>query len=152
MHLAVENLESRTLFALTITPREQELLEMLNRMRTNPQGEYSILTQTKNQDVQDAISFFGVNLTVLQQQFSKLVPVQPLAWDASLRSAALLHSQAQIDADEQTHQAPGELDLAARIKAAGYSQMSVAGENVFAFAEGMFHAHASFAIDWGNDT
>src|SRR5439155_8908079 len=78
--------------------------------------------------------------------------VQPLAWDASLRGAALAHSQAMIDADEQTHQAPGELDLAARIKAAGYMNMSVAGENVFAFATSMFHAHASFAIDWGNDS
>src|SRR5438552_1969324 len=152
MHLAVENLENRRLFALTVTPREQELLEMLNRMRTNPQGEYTILTQTKNKDVLDALSFFGVNLTVLQQQFSKLTAVQPLAWDASLRGAALAHSQAMIDADEQTHQAPGELDLAARIKAAGYMNMSVAGENVFAFATSMFHAHASFAIDWGNDS
>jgi Ca2+-binding RTX toxin-like protein len=152
MHLAVENLERRLLFALTITPREQELLEMLNRMRTNPQAEYNILTQTKNKDVLDAINFFGVNLTVLKQQFDALTPVQPLAWDASLRGAALGHSQAMITADSQTHQAPGELDLAARIKAAGYTNMSVAGENVFAFADSMFHAHASFAIDWGNDT
>jgi Ca2+-binding RTX toxin-like protein len=29
--------------------------------------------------------------------------------------------------------------------------MSVAGENVFAFADSMVHAHASFAIDWGSD-
>ena len=28
--------------------------------------------------------------------------------------------------------------------------MSVAGENVYAFATGTFDAHASFAIDWGN--
>src|SRR5439155_25677019 len=40
----------------------------------------------------------------------------------------------------------------ARFKAAGYSNMSVARENVFALADSMFHAHASFAIDWGNDT
>ena len=112
MYQAVETLESRTLFALTITPREQELLEMLNRMRTNPQAEYNILTQTKNKDVQDALRFFNVNLTVLKQQFDKLTAVQPLAWDASLRGAALSHSQAMIDADQQTHQAPGEPDLA----------------------------------------
>jgi len=152
MHLFVETLENRTLFALDVTPREQELLEMLNRMRTSPQAEYNILTQTKNKDVLDAINFFHVDLTVLKQQFSQLTAVQPLAWDATLRKAALAHSQAMIDADEQTHQAPGEADLATRIKNAGYTQMSVAGENVFAFAESMFHAHASFAIDWGNDT
>jgi Ca2+-binding RTX toxin-like protein len=152
MYQAVENLESRLLFALTITPREQELLEMLNRMRTNPQGEYAILTQTKNKDVQDAISFFHVNLSVLKQQFSQLTPAQPLAWDASLRGAAMAHSQAMIDADQQTHQAPGEADLATRIKNAGYKNMSVAGENVYAFATGTFDAHASFAIDWGDGT
>ncbi len=152
MHQAVETLESRVLFALTITPREQELLEMLNRMRTNPQGELKILLNTKDADVQDALSFFNVNLTVLAQQFAKLTPAQPLAWDASLAGAAMAHSQAMIDADQQTHQAPGEQDLATRIKAAGYQNMSVAGENVFAFADSMFHAHASFAIDWGNDT
>src|SRR4051812_5700576 len=152
MQLAMENLESRTLFALTITPREQELLEMLNRMRAAPQAELKILTQTKNKDVLDAIEFFNTDLTVLAQQFAKLTPAQPLAWDASLRTAAVSHSQAMLAADQQTHQAPGELDLAKRVMNAGYTQMKVAGENVFAFAEGMFHAHASFAIDWGNDT
>jgi Ca2+-binding RTX toxin-like protein len=151
MHLAVENLEARLLFALNPTPREQELLEMLNRMRTHPQAEYKILTQTKNQDVLDALNFFNVDLKVLAQQFAALVPAQPLAWNSALRDAGILHSKAMLAADMQTHQAPGELDLAKRIKAAGYTDMSVAGENVFAFANSMFHAHASFAIDWGND-
>ena len=72
MHLVVENLERRLLFALNPTPREQELLEMLNRMRTNPQGELNILLHTKNKDVQDALSFFNVDLNVLAQQFAKL--------------------------------------------------------------------------------
>src|SRR3954453_18325231 len=85
MPTMLENLESRTLFALTITPREQELLEMVNRMRTAPQAELNILLQTKNTDVQAAMEFFGTDLTVLAQQFSKLTPAQPLAWDASLR-------------------------------------------------------------------
>src|SRR5262245_20521376 len=151
MRLAIENLEKRLLFALNPTAREQELLEMLNRMRTNPAAELNILTHTKNKDVLDALSFFGVDLNVLAQQWSKLVPVQPLAWNASLRNAAIDHSQAMIDADEQTHQAPGEPGLVERIANAGYKNMSVGGENVFAFADSMFHAHASFAIDWGND-
>jgi Ca2+-binding RTX toxin-like protein len=152
MRHLVENLESRTLFALNPTPREQQLLEMLNRMRQNPQAELNILLNTNDADVQDALSFFDVNKTVLAQQFANLTPAQPLAWNASLRGAAIAHSQAMLDADEQTHQAPGELDLATRIKQAGYTSMSVAGENVFAFADSIFHAHASFAIDWGNDT
>src|SRR5205807_9845960 len=97
----VENLESRLLFALNPTPREQELLEMLNRMRTNPQAELNILTHTKNKDVLDALTFFNVDLTVLGQQFAKLKAVQPLAWDASLRGSAVAHSQAMLDADEQ---------------------------------------------------
>src|SRR4051812_29632040 len=126
MYQPFESLESRTLFALTITPREQELLEMVNRMRTAPQAELNILPQTKNQDVQDALEFFGTNLTVLAQQFSNLTPAQPLAWDASLRKAAVAHSQAMLDADQQTHQAPGEQDLAKRVMGAGYTNMKVA--------------------------
>ena len=134
MYQAVENLEPRLLFALNPTPREQELLEMLNRMRLHPQAEYKILTGTKNQDVQDALNFFNVDLNVLSQQFAALKAVQPLAWNSALRDSAVLHSKAMLAADEQTHQAPGELDLAKRVKAAGYTDMSVAGENVFAFA------------------
>lgn len=148
----LEILEPRLLLALNPTPREQELLEMLNRFRTNPQGELNILLNTKNQDVQDALNFFNVNLTVLKQQFDQLLPAQPLAWNASLRGAAIAHSNAMLAADEQTHQAPGEAGLADRVKAAGYANMAEAGENVFAFATSMFDAHAGFAIDWGNDT
>jgi uncharacterized protein YkwD len=150
IHHRIETLEPRLLFALNPTPREQELLEMLNRFRTNPQGELTILLNTKNADVQDALNFFNVNLTTLKQQFAQLLPAQPLAWNASLRGAAIAHSNAMLAADEQTHQAPGEAGLAARVKAAGYQQMAEAGENVFAFATGMFDAHAGFAIDWGD--
>ena len=150
MHQAVEKLEARRLFALNPTPSEQELLFMLNRFRADPQAEYNILTQTGDKDVQAAIDFFGVDLNVLKQQFSSLTAAQPLAWNASLRGAAIAHSDAMLAADEQTHQAPGEKDLATRIKDAGYANMSVAAENVYAFATSMFDAHASFAIDWGD--
>ena len=150
--VVVEPLESRTLFALNPTPAEQELLDLTNRMRTDPADELNLLIHSNNADVNSAISFFKVNLTVLAQQWASLTPIQPLAWNASLRGAAIAHTQAMLDADEQTHQAPGEKALGDRLPDAGYDDLSSAGENVFAFATSMFQAHASFAIDWGDAT
>jgi hypothetical protein len=56
-----------------------------------------------------------------------------------------------IAADDQTHQAPGELGLGDRADAAGYTNWSNLGENIYAFAKSVIHAHAGFAIDWGGD-
>jgi cysteine-rich secretory family protein/hemolysin type calcium-binding protein len=147
----VENLESRVLFAFNPTPREQELLEMVNRMRTNPAGELKLLIHSTDKDTNESLDFFNVNQTVLAQQFAKLKAVPPLAWNAELRNAAITHSKAMLAADEQSHQVSGEAGLADRIDNAGYHHLSSAGENVFAYATNMFHAHASFAIDWGDD-
>ena len=71
MHLMLENLEKRLLFALNPTAREQELLEMLNRMRVNPAAELGILTQSSDPDVADALSFFDVDLAVLGFAFMR---------------------------------------------------------------------------------
>ena len=101
-----ESLERRTLLAFNPTPQEQELLDLTNRMRQDPTDELNLLIHSSNADVNDAINFFKVNLTVLAQQWAKLTPVQPLAWNASLRGDHRAR-EAMLDADEQTHQAPG---------------------------------------------
>jgi Ca2+-binding RTX toxin-like protein len=138
------------------TNEEQYLLELINETRLDPLGAanryisgYSPLT-SPYANIQNAFNAFGVSGPNLLQQFSALSPVQPLAWNDALGSAARTHNAAMIAADQQTHQAPGEADLGARANAAGYSGWNALGENVYAYAETLIHGHAGFQVDWGN--
>ena len=137
------------------TELEQFLLELVNDARLDPQGNaaryisgYSPL-RSSDRDIQSALSFFQVNGAALQSAFAALTPVQPLAWSETLAAAARVHNGAQIGADQQTHQAPGEAALGTRITAAGYANWNTLGENVFAFADSILFAHAGFMVDWG---
>lgn len=145
----LDSLESRWLFAFNPTGREQELMEYLNRFRANPVAEYNLVANSSDATVNGAIAFFSVNKAVLLQQFNALKAVPPLAWNAALTTAALAHNNAMLSADEQTHQAPGEPDLPARVNTAGYTGWANIGENVYAYSTSTFYAHAAFAIDWG---
>ncbi len=131
------------------TAQEQYMLELTNRMRINPADELALLINSSDADVNRAIDFFNVDLGVLATQWSTLTPAQPLAWSNQLHDAANDHGLLMIQEDQQSHQLPGELGLGQRINNAGYNWSTV-GENVFAFAESVFHGHAGFAIDWGN--
>jgi Ca2+-binding RTX toxin-like protein len=140
--------------ALNPNAREQELLELINRMRMNPADELGILTNSLNPigsadpDVDSALKYFNVNGTLLANQWSQLSPAAPLAWNLSLYNAARNHNQAMIAQDSQSHQLPGELSLGDRVNAAGYN-FSRVGENIFAYADTVFYGHAGLAIDWG---
>ncbi len=138
------------------TAEEQQLLEYINAARLDPLGDaaryisgYGTVATSANADINSALRFFAVSGPVLFQALSALTPVQPLAWNDALSTAAQGHDAAMIAADSQTHQAPGEADLGARFTNAGYN-FSFAGENVFAFATSPLQAHAGFMVDWGN--
>jgi uncharacterized protein YkwD len=130
------------------TAQEQELLELINRMRMRPDAELDILLNSNDPDVAAALKYFKVNVNTLKSQWSKLKAVAPLAWSSPLNDAAKSHNQAMIAADNQSHQLPGEADLGTRITNAGYN-FSFARENIYAYAKSVFFAHAGFAIDWG---
>lgn len=138
------------------TPAEQEMLELINRMRMNPSAELNLLVNSldpigsADPDVNSALQFFNVDGATLASQWSSLTPVPPLAWDATLYGTARAHSQGMIDFDSQSHQLPGELPLGQRIGNAGY-QYSWVSENIFAYSDSVFYGHAGFAIDWGNE-
>lgn len=146
----------------TYTPSdfEQLMLEFLNRARTAPQGEFDALIAdaaagTGVQDnITNALSYFGVDTAALQSQFASLTAVAPLAWNTDLTEAAKGHSEAMIAADTQSHQLPAEAGLGDRITATGYLQGALGyafGENVYAFTEDPLFGHAGFFIDWGFD-
>jgi hypothetical protein len=136
------------------TAFEQEMLELINRARANPAGEFDlIITNQANatgvtNDVTLALNFFGVDLALFKTQMATFGPVAPLAWSDALNIAANAHSSVMIAQDTQAHELPGELGLGARITAAGYSWSTI-GENIFAFATTPEQAHAGFVVDWG---
>ncbi len=149
-----ESLESRRLFAFDPTPHEQAMLEDINRMRLDPQGELDVLfLQTRpllahDADVQGALNFFRVDPTALLSQWSELEPAAPVAWHETLYEAARAHDQQMIEHDQQSHMLPDEPDLGERVRDAGYDWTLVV-ENVYAFGRSTIQAHAGFVVDWG---
>ena len=162
--LGLEALEDRMLLsvnpAMEPTPLEQELMEHLNRIRLDPQGELSTLFTdldplvARDADADEAINYFGdPTAEEVQLDWSSLLPVAPLTWSDSLHESAVGHSLLMAEYDQQSHQFPNEPGLMDRVQAAGYEDdlgMSV-GENVFAYANSVFHSHSAFAIDWAVD-
>jgi uncharacterized protein YkwD len=140
------------------TAQEQELLELINRMRLHPQAELQILldssdpnNQSYDPAIEQALKYFNVNITTLKTQWSKLTAAAPLAWASNLNQSAANHNQAMIQSDTQSHQVGSELDFGARLKAANY-QYTVADENIYAYGQSVLDTHAGFAIDWGRST
>jgi uncharacterized protein YkwD len=136
------------------TNQEQELLQLINRFRADPAGEYArLITSTSPptavlSTITSAITFFNVDLVLFQAQMAALSPAAPLAWNSLLENAAAAHSALMIANDSQSHQLPGEPSLGNRITAAGYN-FSTVGENIYAFSSSPLYAHAGFVIDWG---
>ncbi len=151
------------------TVQEQELLELINRMRLYPQAELQILLDAadpnnKSYDpaIKRALDDFKVNINTLKTQWSKLTTaVAPVAWSSDLNKAAVGHNQAMIIYDQQSHDvgkydSNGKLitayerDLAGRLTDVNY-QYKLAEENIYAYGQSVLHTHAGFAIDWGNN-
>ncbi|MBE9067875.1 hypothetical protein IQ260_14570 [Leptolyngbya cf. ectocarpi LEGE 11479] len=128
---------------------EQYSLELLNRFRIDPLNEYDRLVNSGDADVDSAISFFNVNLALLESQFLALAPAAPVAWSTLLHDSATTHNNLMITFDQQSHNLPGEPGLLQRVQNAGYNPQTV-GENIFANSKSAFHGHAAFVIDWGN--
>jgi uncharacterized protein YkwD len=152
------------------TAQEQELLELINRMRQYPQAELQILLdaadptkQSYDPAIKKALDDFKVNINTLKTQWSTLTKaVAPVAWSNELNQSSENHNQAMIKYDEQSHHvgaeydASGKLikelepDLAKRLTDANY-QYKFAEENIYAYGRYVLHTHAGFAIDWGNN-
>ncbi len=137
------------------TNQEQEMLEWINRLRADPDGEFArLITDAATQtgitpDITAAIRFFNVDMALFEAQMAAFSPVAPLAWNTLLENAAAFHSAQMIAADTQSHQLPGEPDFAQRAVNAGYTGYSTLGENIYAYSESVVYGHAGFVIDWG---
>lgn len=119
------------------------MLWLMNRARANPAQEGIWLATTDEPDIAGGRTFFGVNTTLLMEEFASYEAKPPAAFDRRLYNAAYAHSLDMIARDSQDHQQQLE-----RIAQAGFD-CTWRGGNIFAYAESALHAHGSMAIDWG---
>ncbi len=156
---------------------EQEMLEMINRMRMDPQGElgrliksFSPYLEAWDPRVTTALSVFSYpKASQLRSEWARLEAAAPLAWNASLCAAATTHNYLMLWEDTQSHQVEerGELPLFERVLAAGFEPAYKTGsqdgesvawvsENVYSYGRDAYrdfsagsYTHAAFALDWG---
>lgn len=144
------------------TADQQYWLELINRMRRDPEGELARLVHfsspgvwaaTKSDDptVQFALDYYGTNAAVLQTQWNSLNAAPPLAWSSPLSDSAISYSNLMVQMNQQSHTLDGK-SLSQRIIDGGYTtQYLEVGESLFAHTQNVFHGHSAFAIDWGDD-
>lgn len=130
------------------TDEEQLYLEYINRSRADPPAEGIRLANTTDPDVVGAIDYFNVDLNLMISQFNAIAAVPPLAMSVELLRAARLHSGDMYTNQFQGHVGSTGSTLGTRATAQGYNYSSLA-ENVFSYAESVWHGHAGFNIDWG---
>jgi hypothetical protein len=130
--------------------REQQVIWLMNRARSNPHAEGVWLANSTDPQVAGGRDWFGVNKTMLQNAFDGYTAKPPAAFDVRMYNAAKAHSDYIISIDEQTHD--GQFD---RINAAGFSCGGGSGYStrgsVFAYADSSLNAHAAWNIDWGGN-
>ena len=143
------------------TADQQYMLELVNRFRTDPQGELANLvnfsspgvwaaTKSNDPSIAYALNFFGTSASDLATQFSSLAAAPPLAWNNALNVSATNYSNLMVTSDQQSHTLDG-LSLSQRIQNGGYGANWLnVGENLFSSAQSPLHAHAAFVIDWGD--
>jgi hypothetical protein len=128
------------------------MLELINRARTNPNQEGTILDSVNTWYSADARlrkpSFF----TNLRAEFASYPAVPPLAFNSKLLQAARGHSQDMIARNFFAHVNPSGQDPTARAAAAGYD-VGV-GENIDSggatTADDILMSHYSFMVDYDN--
>ncbi len=124
---------------------EQEMLWYMNRARANPTQEGIWLATMDDSDVTGAISYFSVDLDVLQAEFAAISAKPPAAFDVRLYNAAKVHSDDLIARDAQDHTNQFE-----RVEDAGFIRGDARG-NVYSYTKSAVHGHAGFNIDWGGN-
>lgn len=149
-----EILEDRRLLALDPSGIEQEFMQLSNRFRADPAGEFSRMmisaspTKARDPQVDSAMQFFGLNGVVLQSELQALTAQPPLAWSESIYNAARAHNSLMLQANQQSHQLPGEPVLRDRLQSAGFVGGFI-GENVYGYGQSAIHSFAAYVADWG---
>lgn len=143
--------QGTTLYSIgTPSDEEQLYLEMINRGRANPTAEGVRMATTTDAAVRAAMEGFEVDVPLMQQEFAALPVRPPLAMNEKLTQMARGHTQDMLDNAFQGHFSSNGDDLGDRVAVVNYPFTSL-GENVFSFSQSVFHGHAGFQVDWGDD-
>jgi uncharacterized protein YkwD len=112
-----ERLEPRQLLSAAYpTEFDQYLLELVNRARANPAAEAAFYRI----DLNEGLASGTISATAKQ----------PLAFNPYLIDSAQKHSQWMLDTNQFSHTGSGGSDPAARMRAAGATTLTAAGENI----------------------
>lgn len=153
--LQFEHLETRRLLAFNPTGDEQELMQWVNRFRTQPANEYDRLAAQFSGILKDDLSnpFWTVNLSQLRNELKALNPVPPLIWSEPLWDGAKANN-AQMDAQkEQGHYFKHSARVQALIDSGiPLNDIRRTVQNVYGYGKSVLHVHASYVIDWGPGT
>ncbi len=157
--LQFESLEHRRLLAFDPTGGEQELLQLVNRFRTDPQGEFSRLIATtspliaRDSVLQLDLDYAQVNGSALQAQLAGMQPVPPVAWNDAISSFAAAHNTRMLATSPPQQFHSNSLERRNALINAGVNLRIAAGEkitaeNVFGYGKSALHTFAAFVIDW----
>jgi uncharacterized protein YkwD len=149
-----ENLESRQLLSTGVTSQgptndEQLMLQLLNQARTDPAAAAHVISENITPDITATLNYYGVNLQSTLNSIASATPQPPLAWNADLAQAAQGHSQDMSTNQFQSHTGSDGSSPGDRIQAAGYTNSTSTGENVYAYSTSVEEAMEAFLLDWG---
>jgi uncharacterized protein YkwD len=152
--LTIEQLESRRLLAFNPTAHEQEMLQLFNRFRTDPQGEFNRMfssaspLRARDSSLQAELDLHNVNGNMLRNEWAALNPAEPLVWNEALYQFASAHNSKMISQNNAFHSSTAERQQA--ISAAGI-QFQLEGELVSLRASNPVQGYAVYAVNWGTN-
>jgi hypothetical protein len=129
---------------------EQAFVWLMNVARQDPTGEGVYLANldgpmgSPERDAYNAMNYFDVDRSLLQDEFAVIAAKPPAAFDRRLYQAAYDHSLYLISIDGQNH-----TNQFTRVTNAGFHYTSARG-NVFSFSKSSLYGHAGFNVDWGS--
>ena len=124
---------------------ETEILEIINRLRANPQKEAALIAKS-------GLVPGHVDMAMFKKEMDQLKAAPPLFFNLKLIEAARNHTQYQLK-NTQTHvQEKGKpgftgVGMTDRYRHVGYKGRS-AGENVFIYSKSPWHGQVAFVVDW----
>jgi hypothetical protein len=145
--------------AVDPTAGEQELLQLVNRFRTDPQGEFvrlfSVQSPLKARDpiLQVDLDFARVDGNALKSQLQAISRLPPLAWNDALATFSKSHNAAMLAKNPPQQFHSDTLQRRTALLNAGVDLRIVQGEkinseNVYGYGKSPLHTFAALVVDW----
>jgi hypothetical protein len=154
-----ESLEVRRLMAFDPSAIEQELMQLINRFRTDPKNEFDRMIavaspiQARDPLVTEQLRIAGVNGNVLKQELQALTPVAPLAWSEVMYNLAAEQNRVMLANGSQVHTSYSLsrrlYDMNVGLDPDPSDQLYRAGQNAFDSGKSPSFISAAYVIDWG---